>query len=62
MWGWVSLGERKVNRRCHMTDAKMTSRLEMRWVPVVDQRGRKHLEARWVDRSQAAATRVNHAA
>jgi hypothetical protein len=45
-----------------MADTKMASRLEMRWVPVVDQRGRRHLEAQWVDRSQAAAPRVNHAA
>jgi hypothetical protein len=33
-----------------------TGRLEMRWVPVTDTRGRTRMEARWiaVDRSVAA--------
>jgi hypothetical protein len=42
------LGEQKVNRRYPMKEPTVTSRLELRWVPVVDTSGRTHLEARWV--------------
>lgn len=50
-----------------MSDATVATRLEMRWVPVLDARGRARLEARWSDpTTQAAATtdrpRVTHAA
>ncbi|MEP9384383.1 hypothetical protein ABLE53_18580 [Nocardioides sp. KR10-350] len=40
----------------------MTSkRLEMRWIPVTDTRGRTRLEARWVP-AGAAVTTTHHAA
>lgn len=30
-----------------MVDAHVTDKLELRWVPVADERGRTHMEARW---------------
>jgi hypothetical protein len=61
-----TLGERKMNGRCHMRDfemtTEMTSELTMRWVPVLDADGRARLEARWVPASNAAApTHAAHA-
>ncbi len=38
-----------------MRDRKMTDRLVMHWVPVVDDRGRTHMEARWTVEHQVSA-------
>ena len=38
-----------------MRDHKMTDRPVMHWVPVVDDRGRTHMEARWTVDAQASA-------
>jgi hypothetical protein len=43
-----------------MNGNKVTGKLELRWLPVVDRRGRKHMEAHWVEVSAPATTR--HAA
>jgi len=43
-------------------DSKVTARLELRWRPVVDQRGRTRLEAYWVDASEPVRPRVTYAA
>lgn len=43
-----------------MNGNNVTSKLELRWLPVVDRHGRKHMEARWVEVSASATTR--HAA
>ncbi len=32
-----------------MSDSKVASRLELRWFPVVDERGRTRMQALWVD-------------
>lgn len=32
-----------------MKESATTARLELRWIPVVDARGREQLVARWVD-------------
>ncbi|MDQ4052618.1 MAG: hypothetical protein M3237_07940 [Actinomycetota bacterium] len=45
-----------------MPDPKTAIRLELRWRPVVDQRGRSHMEACWVDMSAPVRPRVTHAA
>lgn len=46
-----------------MRDSQMTAGLTMRWVPVVDDRGRTHMEARWaVDPSEHAPVHASHAA
>ena len=45
-----------------MSDTKMANRLELRWFPVLDERGRTRMQARWVDASEAARPRVTHAA
>ena len=37
-----------------MRDHKMTERPVMHWVPVVDDRGRTHMEARWTVEAQAS--------
>ena len=37
-----------------MRDDKVTERLEMRWFPVVDARGRTHMEARWIVASESS--------
>lgn len=34
-----------------MKGNKMSGGLTLRWFPVVDARGRKHMEARWLDTS-----------
>jgi hypothetical protein len=51
-----------MNRRRLVSDTKMTATLELRWRPVVDQRGRVRMEACWVDASEPARPRVTHAA
>lgn len=43
-----------------MTNAEMTTHLEMRWVPVADERGRTHMEAVWIEVGQPTA--LHHAA
>jgi hypothetical protein len=41
----------------------MTERLTMHWQPVVDERGRTHMEARWTDEpSRQAPVQASHAA
>ncbi len=40
-----------------MRESRMTERLTMRWVPVVDDRGRTHMEARWESSETAAPAR-----
>ncbi len=45
-----------------MSDSKVASKLELRWFPVVDERGRTRMEALWVDAAEAARPRVTHAA
>ena len=48
-----------------MTDAGATNRqsaVEMRWVPVVDARGRTTMQARWVDPSEVSTRRASSAA
>jgi hypothetical protein len=46
---WFTGDERKVNRRCHMSNLKANKNgLVQKWVPVKDQSGRVHMEARWV--------------
>jgi len=45
-----------------MTDNKMAARLELRWRPVVDERGRTRMEAYWIDVSQPVTPRITHAA
>lgn len=32
-----------------MTNAEVSSPLEMHWVPVTDDRGRTHMEAVWIE-------------
>lgn len=42
-----------------MKEATMTGQqthMEMRWVPVVDRRGRTHMEARWITLDTDAPT------
>ncbi len=43
-----------------MADTTTTTRLEMRWVQVTDERGRARMEARWID--PTAETSGAHAA
>ena len=38
-----------------MRDPETTNGLTMSWVPVVDARGRTHMEAHWVTSSPASA-------
>ena len=48
-----------------MSDTEMTSRLEQRWVPVTDSRGRTRMEACWIQASEegaAARPQATHAA
>jgi len=53
---WFTLSERKVNRRCHMSKQNANKNgLVQRWVPVKDQSGRVHMEARWVAVTETAA-------
>ena len=40
----------------------MASRLELKWFPVVDERGRTRMQAQWVDVADAARPRITHAA
>lgn len=39
-----------------MKESKMTEKLALRWVPVVDARGRTHMEAIWI----APVERAHH--
>ena len=45
-----------------MSDSKMANKLELRWLPVVDTRGRTRMESHWVNVAEAARPRVTHAA
>jgi hypothetical protein len=46
-----------------MRDSQMAEGLTMRWVPVVDDRGRTHMEARWsAAPSEHAPVHAPHAA
>jgi hypothetical protein len=46
-----------------MGDSQVTERLTMRWVPVLDERGRTHMEARWAaEPSRQAPVQASHAA
>ncbi|GAA1912905.1 hypothetical protein GCM10009797_03250 [Nocardioides hwasunensis] len=51
-WGRATLGEQKVNGRCHMSKQTMTEAPVCTWIAVTDASGRTHMEARW---STAAA-------
>lgn len=42
-----------------MTNTEMSSRLEMRWVPVTDTNGRTRMEAVWIEVGRPA---IAHAA
>lgn len=43
-----------------MKDSRVSKRLELRWVPVVDASGRTRLEGRWVP--AGSRVQVTHAA
>lgn len=45
-----------------MHDTQMSGRLELRWVPVTDERGRTHMEACWVSVEDRVASRIGTAA
>lgn len=47
-----------------MHDVQMTAegRLEMRWVPVADDRGRTKMQAVWIELDAARPAQVHHAA
>lgn len=49
-----------------MADTEMTPRLQLHWVPVVDARGRTHMEMRWLapatPEPRDAGPHVTHAA
>ncbi len=45
-----------------MSDTKMANKLELRWLPVVDERGRTRMEAQWVDTAESVKPGVTHAA
>ena len=45
-----------------MLNHEVTERLVMHWVPVVDERGRTHMEARWTVEAQARPAQKPHAA
>lgn len=45
-----------------MHDTQMSGRLELRWVPVTDERGRTHMEACWITVGDQAAPRISAAA
>ena len=45
-----------------MSNSKMANQLELRWVPVVDERGRTRMQAHWVDAAESVKPRVTHAA
>lgn len=38
-----------------MTNTEVSTRLEMRWIPVTDANGRTHMEAVWVEVGQPTA-------
>ena len=44
----------------HVTDRP--ERLEMRWVPVTDERGDTRMQAAWIDAAPAASVPTHHAA
>lgn len=45
-----------------MPDSQVASKLELRWFPVVDERGRTRMRALWVDVAEVTSRRVTHAA
>lgn len=45
-----------------MHDSQMSGRLELRWVPVTDPRGRTHMEACWITVESKAEPRISAAA
>lgn len=45
-----------------MHEATTTNGLQMCWVPVVDDRGRTHMEAAWTHADEPAQAGVTHAA
>ncbi len=45
-----------------MNEAPVTNGLQMHWVPVVDDRGRTHLEAVWTSPGEPVQVGVTHAA
>lgn len=45
-----------------MQESHVTGELVMRWIPVIDQQGRSHMEARWQVVGEADATATPHAA
>jgi hypothetical protein len=54
-WGRDTLGEQKVNGRCHMSKQTMTDAPVCTWVAVTDESGRTHMEARWTTATAVAA-------
>jgi hypothetical protein len=60
-----TLGERKVNGGCPTVNEQQADRLEMRWLPVLDDSGRTRMEASWVTVPAAPSAQehaVTHAA
>lgn len=47
-----------------MQDSQMAARpqLEMRWVPVIDERGQTRMQAVWIDTTSSLSTPTHHAA
>jgi hypothetical protein len=45
-----------------MTGAGQAAPLEMRWVPVTDERGRTRMEVVWIEAGAALAAPSHHAA
>ena len=45
-----------------MHDTQMSGRLEVRWVPVTDERGRTHMEACWITVESQARPTISAAA
>ncbi|WP_435748190.1 hypothetical protein [Nocardioides sp. SYSU DS0663] len=41
-----------------MQESTMSTPLAVQWTPVVDERGRTHMEAHWYDPSEAPAAAV----
>ena len=52
-WGRDTLGEQKVNGRCHMSKQTMTDAPVCTWVAVTDASGRTRMEARWTSATVA---------
>ena len=53
-WGRDTLGEHKVNGRCHMSEQSMTGAPACTWVAVTDASGRTRMEARWTTAASLA--------